>query len=130
MGRQTATTNPLAGYAVFTIKEALNLDDVFVKLDAFFSTSKENAWWDLKDINKTDFSATSIYVVSNFIKENQDAYPKGRVVIVADTELSYIIAQTTLSLLRLDGFRGHVQLFRSRKTALQWIELADVVGST
>ena len=130
MGTQTESTEPLSNYAVFTIKDALNLDDVFIKLGAFFSTPKENVWWDLKDITKTDFSATSLYVVSNFIKDNQGAYPKGRVVIVADTELSYLISQTTLSLLRLDGFRGHVQLFRSRKTALQWIELAGIVAPT
>jgi hypothetical protein len=128
MQRQNATNSPISEYAVFTIKDVLNLDDVFIKLGEFFSTTKENAWWDLRNITKTDFSATSIYVLSNFIKDHQHSYPKGWVVIVANTELSYLISKTTLLLLRLDGFKGHAQLFRSRNTALKWIELAAFLG--
>ena len=114
-------------YAVFTIHDRLDLSDVFAKLRAMISTEQENIWLNLQEITQTDFTATSVYIVNNFIKDHQGTFPRGKVIIVADTDLSYSIARTTLSLLRLDGFKGQAHLFRSRETALKWAELADVL---
>lgn len=116
-----------SGFVVFTINGELNFDDVFLKVRQMLLNPKDKVWWDLNGITRTDFTATSVYILSNLVKNYQDSWPKGRVVIVADTTLSYLISKTTLSLLRLDGFRGQVQLFSSREAALRWIELADLL---
>jgi hypothetical protein len=116
-------------FAVFTIHHELNLKDILSKLGDMFCNSYDNVWWDLGDITKTDFTADSIYNLKDFIKDHQDSYPKGKVVIVADTELSHTIAKTTISLLGLDGFKGHAQLFSSRRAALRWAKLTDLFTS-
>ena len=128
MKRKTLVARPEdSGFAVFTINDELNFDDVFLKARKMLLNPKDKVLWDLNGITRTDFTATSVYVLNNLVKNYQDFWPKGRVVIVADTDLSYLIAKTTLSLLRLDGFRGQAQLFSSRKAALRWIELADLL---
>jgi hypothetical protein len=116
-------------FAVFTIHHELNLKDVLLKLGDMFWNSYDNIWWDLGDITKTDFTAESVYILKDFIKDHKDSYPKGKVVIVADTELSHTIAKETMSLFRLDGFKGHAQLFSTRQAALRWAELADILSS-
>jgi hypothetical protein len=116
-------------FAVFTIHHQLNLKDVLLKLGDMFWNSYGNVWWDLGDIMKTDLTAESVYILKDFIKDHKDSYPKGKVVIVADTELSHTIAKKTMSLLRLDGFKGHAQLFSTRQAALQWAKLADLLSS-
>jgi hypothetical protein len=128
MKRKTLMARPEnSGFVVFTINGELNFDDVFLKVRQMLLNPKDKVWWDLNGITRTDFTATSVYILSNLVKNYQDSWPKGRVVIVADTTLSYLISKTTLSLLRLDGFRGQVQLFSSREAALRWIELADLL---
>jgi hypothetical protein len=128
MKRKTLMARPEnSGFVVFTINGELNFDDVFLKVRQMLLNPKDKVWWDLNGITRTDFTATSVYILSNLVKNYQDFWPKGRVVIVADTTLSYLISKTTLSLLRLDGFRGQVQLFSSREAALRWIELADLL---
>jgi hypothetical protein len=128
MKRKTLMARPQdSGFVVFTINDELNFDDVFAKVRQMLLNPKDKVWWDLNGITRTDFTATSVYVLNNLVKNYQDFWPKGRVVIVADTALSYLISKTTLSLLRLDGFRGQVQLFSSREAALRWIELADLL---
>lgn len=117
-------------FAILTICHELNLRDVLSKMHKMFCNSYDKVWWDLKEITTTDFTAESVYNLTNFIKDHQDSYPKGMVVVVADTEMSYVIARTTLSLLRLDGFEGHAQIFSSRKAALQWVKLADLLHSS
>ena len=116
-------------FAVFTIHHKLELKDVLLKLGDMFRNSYDNVWWNLGDITKTDFTAESVYILKDFIKNHKDSCPKGQVVIVADTELSYDIAKKTISLLRLDGFKGHAQLFRTRQTALRWAILANLLRS-
>lgn len=116
-----------SGFVVFTINDELNFDDVFAKVRQMLLNPKDKVWWDLNGITRTDFTATSVYILNNLVKNYQGFWPKGRVVIVADTDLSYLISKTTLSLLRLDGFRGQVQLFSSREAALRWIELAALL---
>jgi len=128
MKRKTLMARPEnSGFVVFTINDELNFDDVFLKVRQMLLNPKDKVWWDLNGITRTDFTATSVYILNNLVKNYQDFWPKGRVVIVADTDLSYLISKTTLSLLRLDGFRGQVQLFSSREAALRWIELADLL---
>jgi len=128
MKRKTLMAGPEnSGFVVFTINDELNFDDVFLKVRQMLLNPKDKVWWDLSGITRTDFTATSVYILNNLVKNYQDFWPKGRVVIVADTDLSYLISKTTLSLLRLDGFRGQVQLFSSREAALRWIELADLL---
>ncbi len=119
-----------SGFTVFTINNELNLKDVFEKLKDMLSTRKDNIWWDLKGITKTDMTTGSFHVLNDFIAENWNLYPKGKVVIVADTDLSYLVVKNIFGLLRLDGFQGHAQLFRSRESALRWIELADDLSRT
>jgi hypothetical protein len=116
-------------FAVFTIHHQLNLKDVLLKLGDMFWNSYGNVWWDLGEITKTDLTAESVYILKDFIKDHKDSYPKGKVVIVADTELSHTIAKKTISLLRLDGFKGHAQLFSTRRAALRWAKLADLLSS-
>jgi len=128
MKRKTLMAHPEnSGFVVFTINDELNFDDVFLKVRQMLLNPKDKVWWDLNGITRTDFTATSVYILNNLVKNYQDFWPKGRVVIVADTALSYLISKATLSLLRLDGFRGQVQLFSSREAALRWIELADLL---
>jgi hypothetical protein len=116
-------------FAVFTIHHELNQRDVLSKLRKVFRNPYDNVWMDLNEIAKTDFTAESLYNLKNFIKGHQKFYPKGKVIVVADTELSYTIAKTTFSLLRLDGFKGHAQLFSSKRNALKWAKLADLLSS-
>ena len=116
-------------FAVFTIHHKLDLKDVLLKLGDMFWDSYDNVWWDLGDITKTDFTEESVDILKDFIKNHKDSYPKGKVVIVADTELSHDIAKKTISLLRLDGFEGRPQLFRTRQAALRWAKLADLLSS-
>lgn len=131
MKRKTLMTRPEdSGFTVFTINNELNLKDVFEKLKDMLSTRKDNIWWDLKGIKKTDMTTGSFHVLNDFIAKNSNLYPKGKVVIVADTDLSYLVVKTIFGLLRLDGFQGHAQLFRSRESALRWIELADDLSRT
>jgi hypothetical protein len=128
MKRKTLMARPEdSGFVVFTINDELNFDDVFAKVRQMLLNPKDKVWWDLNGITRTDFTATSVYILNNLVKNYQGSWPKGRVVIVADTALSYLISKTTLSLLRLDGFRGQAQLFSSREAALRWIELADLL---
>lgn len=117
-------------FTVFTINNELDLKDVFEKVKDMLSTRKDNIWWDLKGITKTDMTTGSFHVLNDFIVKNSNIYPKGKVVIVADTDLSYLVVKTIFGLLRLDGFQGHAQLFRSRRAALKWIELADDLSRT
>jgi hypothetical protein len=84
-------------FAVFTIHHQLNLKDVLLKLGDMFWNSYGNVWWDLGDIMKTDLTAESVYILKDFIKDHKDSYPKGKVVIVADTELSHTIAKKTMT---------------------------------
>jgi hypothetical protein len=116
-------------YAVLTFHNELNLRDVVSKLRNVFRNSYDNVWMDLKEITKTDFTSESLYDLKNFIKGHQKSYPKGTVVVVADTELSQIIAKTTISLLKLDGFKGHAQLFSSKRQAIRWGKLVDLLNS-
>jgi hypothetical protein len=117
-------------FTVFTIHHELNLKDVLSKLWDMFWNSYDNVWWDLGDITKTDFTEESVDILKDFIKDHKDSYPKGKVVIMADTELSHDIAKKTISLLRLDDFKeGHVQLFSTRHAALRWAKLADILSS-
>jgi hypothetical protein len=116
-------------FVVFTIHDELNLKEVLAKLWDMFWNSYDNVWWDLKEITKTDLTPESVDILKDFIKDHKDSYPKGKVVIVADTELSHTMAKKTMSLLRLDGFKGHVQLFSTRQAALRWAKLADLLSS-
>jgi hypothetical protein len=116
-------------FAVLTVCHELKLKDVLSKLRDAFRNSDNNIWLDLKEITKTDFTTESVYNLKDFIKEHQGFYPSGKVVVVADTELSRAIVKMTLSLLKLDGFEGHVQLFSSRRAALRWAKLADLLSS-
>ena len=116
-------------FTVLTIDHELNLKKALSVLHQAFHNSDDNVWLDLEKITKTDFNADSVCSLKNFIQENEASYPKGKVVIVADTPLSQIIARTTMSLLRLDGFKKNAQLFSSRWAALQWSELADLLDS-
>lgn len=115
-------------FAVLTIYGELNVKVVLSKLRKAFRSSYDNVWLDLEEITKTDFTAESVYNLKDFIKNHHHSYPKGRVVVVADTQLSHIIVRTTMSLLRLDGFKGHAQLFTSRGAALRWAKLADLLS--
>jgi hypothetical protein len=116
-------------FAVFTIHHELNLKDVLLKLGDMFWNSYDNVWWDLGDITKTDLTAESVYILKDFIKDHKESYPKGKVVIVADTELSHTIVKKTMSLLKLDDFKGRAQLFSTRQAALRWAKLADILSS-
>jgi hypothetical protein len=119
-----------SGFAVFTMKKNLYFDDMLMKVRKMIMSPRDNVWLNLTGITETDFTATSVYILTNFVKKHEDAIAKGRVVIVADTDLSYVIAKTTLSLLGVDGFKGQVQLFSSRKAALQWVKLVDLLRSS
>jgi hypothetical protein len=129
MERETLMACPEdSGFVVVTINDELNFDDVFAKVRKILLKPKDNVWLNLNGITRTDFTATSVYVLHNLVKNYQHFWRDGRVVIVADTDLSYLISKATLSLLRLDGFRGQAQLFSSREAALRWIELADLLA--
>ena len=128
-GNATVTKPEDAGFAVFTINDKLCFDDLLMKINKIIVSSKDKVWLNLSGITKTDFTSTSIYILSNFVKKHEDSLSKGRMVIVADTDLSYVIAKTALSLLGVDGFKGQVQLFSSTKAALRWVKLVDLLGS-
>ena len=129
MRPQTAAIRPEdSGFTVISIREELNFDDVFLKLHAMLLSKKGKVWWDLNRVTRTDFTATSVYLLSNLVKDYHDSWPKEMVVIVADTDLSHFVVETSLSLLRLDGFQETVQLFSSRKAALRWLGLANLLN--
>jgi hypothetical protein len=119
-----------SGFAVFTIKNELYFDDLLLKIHRMIKAPKDKVWFNLSGITKTDITSTSIYILSTFVEKHEDSIAKSRVVIVADTDLSHVIVKTTLSLLSIDGFKAHIQLFSSRKAALSWMRLVDFLSSS
>jgi hypothetical protein len=118
-----------SGFAVFTINNELYFDDLLMKIQKMINIPEDKVWLNLTDITTTDFTSTSIYILSNFVEKHEDSIVKSRVVVVADTDLSYVIVKTTLSLLGVDDFKGQIQLFRSSKAALRWVKLVDLLSS-
>lgn len=129
MRNETSETRPEDfGFTVVTIEDELSFDDAFLKVHQMLLNQPDRVWWNLNGITRTDFTATSVYLLNNLVKSYEDAWPDCRVVIVADTELGHFLAETTLSLLKLDGFQGKAQLFSSQEAALKWVDLADLLN--
>ena len=116
------------GFTVVTVEDELSSDDVFLKVHMILLNQPVKVWWNLSGITHTDFTATSVYLLNNLVKSYEGSWPSCRIVVVADTELGHFVAETTLSLLKLDGFQGEVQLFSSKEAALKWVDLADLLN--
>jgi len=129
MENKTSGTRPEDfGFTVITIADELSFDDVFLKVHRILLNQPDKVWWNLSGITHTDFTATSVYLLNNLVKSYEGSWPSCRIVVVADTELGHFVAETTLSLLKLDGFQGEVQLFSSKEAALKWVDLADLLN--
>jgi|GEM_PF-3746777 hypothetical protein len=115
-----------SGFTVVKVRDELNFDDVFLKLHKMLLSEKQKVWWEVEQVNRTDFTATSVYLLNNLVKDYRDSWP-AEMVVVADTDLSHFVVETSLALLRLDGFQGPVQLFSSREAALRWLNLANLL---
>jgi hypothetical protein len=118
------------GFTVFTIRNELYFDDLLMKIQRMIKAPKDKVWLNLSGITKTDITSTSIYILSSFVEKHEDSIAKSRVVIVADTDLSHVIVKTTLSLLGIDGFKRQIQLFSSKKAALGWMKLVNLLSSS
>ena len=108
----------------YVLSGEISADDLMKALKSFFSGDlSSNVLWDLREaefgggIPSNDLKEMAVYS-----KKKQPEKARGKIAIVASSDLGFGMSRIFEVYAELEGVKNPVQVYRSMKKAMKWLE--------
>jgi hypothetical protein len=108
----------------YILEGEISADDLMNALKSFFDGKPTaNVLWDLRE-TKVEKGMTSedLEEMAKYSKTRQPLKPRGKIVIVASSDLTFGLSRTFETFAEMKGVKNPVKVFRSMGKALKWLD--------
>jgi hypothetical protein len=107
-----------------TLKGEISADDLKSVLASFIKDRPaESVLWDLREAEPGGkILSSDLEKMARFVKENQSIRRRGKVAVVASSDLAYGLARTYEAFAEIEGISYSVRVYRSMEDAFNWLK--------